>query len=565
MPGDNILLEIRADIKDVKAKLKQVDSDFKGASKNVEAQTQRMNSGFSNLKRMIAGAFTVAILYKFQQGLKDCVKAALEQETATMSLRSIMTNLKLATDDEIDSLIKYSEQLQKTTTFGDEQTQAAMAMLGTFRLNADQMRIAIPRLMDMSAAISMMEGREVKLVESAKLFGKALIGQVGQLSRYGVVVDKAAIESDRFGGIVKSLDDNFKGQAKTLAETKQGGLTQFGNAMGDLKEAIGDAFIPALLSIADALKPIIEGFDKTIGRIDEVTNAFIKLDEAQKGINAPTMLIFLKERIAGLKEERDALESQTDRLGMNKIKIDELQSSIETLQGQYDKLKAAGKDIKYAPTDKEIEKIKETKEAVEKVAPPFDYWVEITEQLHTANEAIILDLMEINPEIKTQSDLLKDLTLSQDLAAESAEDWINSYQDAKKVNEQIKQQTANMQLATEAGQIMGNVLADVFSDSADKAYNLGDAIQDILLALAQFAAMSYLPAPFGGIVSGFAGGFLGAPAPGPVQQPAYSQQAITIGQIKEAQTLSKPLYGRRFLEESAMQNLNIESISTWEL
>jgi len=546
MPGDNILLEIRADIKDVKAKLKQVDSDFKGASKNVEAQTQRMNSGFSNLKRMIAGAFTVAILYKFQQGLKDCVKAALEQETATMSLRSIMTNLKLATDDEIDSLIKYSEQLQKTTTFGDEQTQAAMAMLGTFRLNADQMRIAIPRLMDMSAAISMMEGREVKLVESAKLFGKALIGQVGQLSRYGVVVDKAAIESDRFGGIVKSLDDNFKGQAKTLAETKQGGLTQFGNAMGDLKEAIGDAFIPALLSIADALKPIIEGFDKTIGRIDEVTNAFIKLDEAQKGINAPTMLIFLKERIAGLKEERDALESQTDRLGMNKIKIDELQSSIETLQGQYDKLKAAGKDIKYAPTDKEIKKIKETKEAVEKVAPPFDYWVEITEQLHTANEAIILDLMEINPEIKTQSDLLKDLTLSQDLAAESAEDWINSY--LEDLNDDLEEMNGLWdQIATSAGDAFGSIM-----EGGMDAKKLFTELLSLMIAMS-------VQGPTGLFLSGMFRGILGAPSPG------YTQHAITMGQIREARTLSKPMFGRRFIEESAKQNLNIESISTWSL
>jgi len=546
MPGDNILLEIRADIKDVKAKLKQVDSDFKGASKNVEAQTQRMNSGFSNLKRMIAGAFTVAILYKFQQGLKDCVKAALEQETATMSLRSIMTNLKLATDDEIDSLIKYSEQLQKTTTFGDEQTQAAMAMLGTFRLNADQMRIAIPRLMDMSAAISMMEGREVKLVESAKLFGKALIGQVGQLSRYGVVVDKAAIEADRFGGIVKSLDDNFKGQAKTLAETKQGGLTQFGNAMGDLKEAIGDAFIPALLSIADALKPIIEGFDKTIGRIDEVTNAFIKLDEAQKGINAPTMLIFLKERIAGLKEERDALESQTDRLGMNKIKIDELQSSIETLQGQYDKLKAAGKDIKYAPTDKEIKKIKETKEAVEKVAPPFDYWVEITEQLHTANEAIILDLMEINPEIKTQSDLLKDLTLSQDLAAESAEDWINSY--LEDLNDDLEEMNGLWdQIATSAGDAFGSIM-----EGGMDAKKLFTELLSLMIAMS-------VQGPTGLFLSGMFRGILGAPSPG------YTQHAITMGQIREARTLSKPMFGKRFIEESAKQNLNIESISTWSL
>jgi len=517
MPGDNILLEIRADIKDVKAKLKQVDSDFKGASKNVEAQTQRMNSGFSNLKRMIAGAFTVAILYKFQQGLKDCVKAALEQETATMSLRSIMTNLKLATDDEIDSLIKYSEQLQKTTTFGDEQTQAAMAMLGTFRLNADQMRIAIPRLMDMSAAISMMEGREVKLVESAKLFGKALIGQVGQLSRYGVVVDKAAIESDRFGGIVKSLDDNFKGQAKTLAETKQGGLTQFGNAMGDLKEAIGDAFIPALLSIADALKPIIEGFDKTIGRIDEVTNAFIKLDEAQKGINAPTMLIFLKERIAGLKEERDALESQTDRLGMNKIKIDELQSSIETLQGQYDKLKAAGKDIKYAPTDKEIKKIKETKEAVNewftglKAAGPY------MEEMATQTKEWATGLKPAGPYLEDLNDDLEEM---------------NGLWD---------------QIATSAGDAFGSIMKGGM-----------DAKKLFTELLSLMIAMS-VQGPTGLFLSGMFRGILGAPSPG------YTQHAITMGQIREARTLSKPMFGKRFIEESAKQNLNIESISTWSL
>jgi len=54
-------------------------------------------------------------------------------------------------------------------------------------------------------------------------------------------------------------------------------------------------------------------------------------------------------------------------------------------------------------------------------------------------------------------------------------------------------------------------------------------------------------------------GILGAPSPG------YTQHAITMGQIREARTLSKPMFGKRFIEESAKQNLNIESISTWSL
>jgi len=103
------------------------------------------------------------------------------------------------------------------------------------------------------------------------------------------------------------------------------------------------------------------------------------------------------------------------------------------------------------------------------------------------------------------------------------------------------------QIATSAGDAFGSIMKGGM-----------DAKKLFTELLSLMIAMS-VQGPTGLFLSGMFRGILGAPSPG------YTQHAITMGQIREARTLSKPMFGKRFIEENAKQNLNIESISTWSL
>lgn len=263
--AENVLLKIEGDIRDIKAKLGALEKEFSKTMKGAEKQTKQLGNSFKTLKGLIAGAFTVGAIYKFKQALTEVANAALEQEKADMALEATLINLKLATKEQTEMLKQYAAQLQETSTYGDEEIERAMAMLGTFQLTTEQIRQAIPRVMDMAAAMEMMTGRHMDLADVANMVGKAINGTVGFLTRWGVVIDENAIKADKFSGVLKSIDDNFKGMSETLANTTLGQMEQLKNYWGDIKEIMGAV-------VLEAFKPMLEKMKEMAGLIVKMKN-----------------------------------------------------------------------------------------------------------------------------------------------------------------------------------------------------------------------------------------------------------------------------------------------------
>jgi len=263
--AENVLLKIEGDIRDIKAKLGTLEKEFSKTMKGAEKQTKQLGNSFKTLKGLIAGAFTVGVIYKFKEALIAVANAALEQEKADMALEATLINLKLATKNQIEMLKQYAAELQETTTYGNEEIERAMAMLGTFQLTTEQIRQAIPRVMDMAAAMEMMTGRHMDLADVANMVGKAINGTVGFLTRWGVVIDEEAVKADKFTGILKSIDDNFKGLSETLANTTLGQMEQLKNYWVDIKEIMGAV-------VLEAFKPMLEKMREMAGLIVRMKN-----------------------------------------------------------------------------------------------------------------------------------------------------------------------------------------------------------------------------------------------------------------------------------------------------
>jgi len=384
--ADEILLKIRADIKDLKTKVGNIESQFSGSSRKIQADTDKISNSFKNMGNILKAALSAAILYKFKRGMEECMKAAMKQEAATRSLVSILNTMQTATADETKELIKLSEALQKTTTFGDDQIQSAMAMAGTFKLTADQIKQVIPRAMDMAAAIEMMTGRQMDLADVTNMIGKSLNGTIGFLTRYGVVIDEEAVKTDKFSGVLKSLDDNFKNQAKTLTETTQGAMKQFGNEISDIKEKIGEMFLPALRDITVFLR---ESF---LPALDKVINGFHKFSTM---IGIGTGIAHVNQQIRETEIEMGKLKKQFES-GEISVKqyiraVDNCKTRIKYL---HESLNETGQEII------------NQKNAADKVVDSFGNWNEKTGRQIDFEGLLGGSIEEVNEKIKDRLTLI---------------------------------------------------------------------------------------------------------------------------------------------------------------
>jgi hypothetical protein len=141
-------------------------------------------------------------------------------------------------------------------------------MLATFQLNEDAIGALTERMLDM--AVAQGTGGD-GLTSVALQLGKAFTGQVGALSRSGVLIDQAALKSARAAGatqefafLVGELDKNFKGLSKELGTTTLGQIDQLNNQVSDLNEQMGQLATPTALATAKLKLFGTIGLNKTL-------------------------------------------------------------------------------------------------------------------------------------------------------------------------------------------------------------------------------------------------------------------------------------------------------------
>lgn len=169
------------------------------------------------------------------------VKASSAQLEAEIKLASAFR----ATGESFDParFKALASSLQEVTTFGDEATIGAGALLAQMGRSQSQIETLIPRIQDLSAATG------VDLNTAAQLVGRAFEGQTGALTRYGIVLtdaQKSALQAgdaqQKLAVLTQLLDSRVKGTAAAISKTAVGAFTQFMNAVGDVREEFGKFF-----------------------------------------------------------------------------------------------------------------------------------------------------------------------------------------------------------------------------------------------------------------------------------------------------------------------------------
>lgn len=240
------------DLDKVVGKLNATSTKTTSLFDRIGASAIKMNSIFQLAKSTI-GAVTSAF-----NGYAQANQMQVEAETR---LAQVMRNTIGASDEEIQSIKDLTAAQQKLGIVGDEVQLAGAQELGTYVAKTDTLSKLIPAMNDMIAQQYGFNATQESAVNIATMMGKVMEGQTGALSRYGYSFTEAQEQILKFGTeeqkaatLAEVIEQAVGGVNKALAETPEGKMKQVSNAMGDIRERIGNVVV----RIEGALMPVVE-------------------------------------------------------------------------------------------------------------------------------------------------------------------------------------------------------------------------------------------------------------------------------------------------------------------
>lgn len=281
-------VEITVDDSKLDAQLNKAKSAVTKTVDRIEKSWKRMSRTFKGAWDRIVrtakwGAVAVAGAFAL------VTRAAMKQEDAINRLNITLKATGAAAGFSAKQIIEQAKALQSVTRFGDETIIAMQTMLLTFKnIKGDEFKRATEAALDMATAEAAVSGRAVDLTAASIRLGKALndplLGMTA-LQRVGVQFDQnqrnlieTLVRTGRVaeaqGIILTELESQFGGMARDV-DTASGALKQMWNALGDVAERIGDAFLPGIKDTARAIKEWAEFNEERIGMWAEKAAAHI--------------------------------------------------------------------------------------------------------------------------------------------------------------------------------------------------------------------------------------------------------------------------------------------------
>lgn len=341
--ADEIVLQLKAENKQLKGKLKESGKSVNKFSKGVG----KMSKSF---KTLLTGAGIFAVI----AGISKLISITDKQAKAEAQLNAVLKSTKNAAGLTAGEIKKMARELQKVTTFGDETIISAQNMLLTFtKIGKDVFPAATETVLNMAEAM----GTDLKTqaIQVGKALNDPILG-VTALRRVGVQLSaqqeksiKSFVAVNDIAGaqkiILGELETQFGGVARSAATTLGGSFQKLGNTIGDLFEDIGNDLSPELTRLSDAMFNASQDggvLQKAVKKVGIVMKTATSL--AANFIN--TLNRFFDEKL------KARIESGEERL-LAIVKANELH--VEKLKKQLEVTKQLGdEESKIAAQEKEL-------------------------------------------------------------------------------------------------------------------------------------------------------------------------------------------------------------------
>lgn len=274
--------------------------------KNIKTLKQDGNRTFWALKRNIMGvAFAGAAMVKSLLAVREMEEAYVRQSQAVAKLEAVFKATGMATTAQITGLKKYSSELQKVGVVGDEVILSGMQQLATFNVTSDTVKVLSTGMMDLVAQTKGLNATQEDAVNIANMVGKAMTGQLGALSRVGIIFSEAqgevlkyGTESERAAMMAQVLQQNVGGVNAALAATDEGQIKQVKNAVGDLQEILGGVIVRVKGGFARVFNENLPVIEAKVNAVADAVNRWVDEGGVERFIET---LKLTKDTISDLK------------------------------------------------------------------------------------------------------------------------------------------------------------------------------------------------------------------------------------------------------------------------
>jgi hypothetical protein len=201
-------------------------------------------------------------------------KAAADEQVGIERLRVAMDNVGLAYGGATGELENWIDKTQQATAFEDSQQREALSTLVPLTKDLSKAQELLGIAMDVA------RWKGMDLVTASELISKVYAGNLGMLTRYGIIVDKNATSTEALAQVQKMA----AGQAQAYAQTAAGQMELLKNNMGDVMEGIGGALIPLLSDLFKRIQPVLEGIKEWITQNPGLTKTIVIIVAAIGGL-----------------------------------------------------------------------------------------------------------------------------------------------------------------------------------------------------------------------------------------------------------------------------------------
>ncbi|MCB5199019.1 hypothetical protein LGQ03_07185 [Loktanella sp. TSTF-M6] len=292
---DQLRFSITADQRTAAA-MAQVRSQLTGV-KGVLADVRDYANRAGRTMRNIGVGMTAGVTAPMGLMAKQSIQLYDTQIKAQAAVEQVVASTGGAAGKTADELFRAASGLQAMTTYGDEDIlQNVTAPLLTFtQVSGDVFDRAQANVLDMATLMKM------DLKSASVLVGKALndpVAGLSALSRTGVQfsedqknVIKSLVETGDVAAaqslILSELETQFGGQAAAAARTPLGQWSQLSNAIGDVKEQLGEQIVPFLTPLVETVKSAVDWF----GQLDPEVKKNIVIFGGLAAAAGPVLLV----------------------------------------------------------------------------------------------------------------------------------------------------------------------------------------------------------------------------------------------------------------------------------
>lgn len=203
------------------------------------------------------------------------VKAAAEDEAGQKKLEETIRNTTNATAEQIAGIDKYVTAQSIATATTDDIIRPALSRL--LRSTGDLTKAQ--ELLTLSQEIAAATGKPLEAVTNA--VAKSFDGSNTSLTKLGIGIDAATLKTLTFDETQQLLNKTFDGFIENQSETAAFKFQQLSIAIGETKEQVGAALLPAVTALTEYILtnvvPVVQSFvDGLTGQDDSLNSALTK-------------------------------------------------------------------------------------------------------------------------------------------------------------------------------------------------------------------------------------------------------------------------------------------------